>query len=332
MNPYEELSALFVPKKKGSAALIIVSILAAISIAASAAFTVLFKNEPIEMTAQTPDGEYATLLIQEIDEAFAYSDEQSYYPCIASDGYFYVVSMTEKRFKSDFYELYEYAFSQDENTRAPDPVPLTGVTCEMVDDVITYGAEYWESDEDEFVYYFGNIMLDGTQSPVNYGALGFGCVGGVLFIAALGMLFARYKVNSQKNRSIARLESMGETADAYSELGDPGNLQFANGGVVFGKTYLFCYGAGAIYRYDDLLWCYKNIQRVNYIPVSQSAIVRASDGATVTILSEKVSNDGTGECDRVLEQIAARNPSVLAGFSAENISAYNEARKLRQNG
>lgn len=128
------------------------------------------------------------------------------------------------------------------------------------------------------------------------------------------------------NKCLKRLEENGELEQAAKALESSDalvigkNVGRISGGYLFGKH------TGMVVRIQDLMWCYKFVQRVYFFTVNTSLLVCTMDHVkTPAVIFGK--NDRNQELEKAMLHMQQINPNILLGFNRENAKAYKAAKK-----
>lgn len=128
------------------------------------------------------------------------------------------------------------------------------------------------------------------------------------------------------NKCVKLLEASGELEAAAKALESYDTYVIGNnkgrisGGFLFGKN------TGMVVRVKDLMWCYKQIQRVWFIPTNASLIIYTMDHTLIpAVIYGK--NDRNQELEQAMLYLHKENPNILLGFNRENQKAYKAAKK-----
>ena len=282
--------------------------------------------EAVEFYPDTKVGAYAWLDISGVsDWVCGYDDGDTYYVAIDPDWYFYVVCLSDKDFAS-MGEYLEYWESDDPDAVMPAPTRYYGEVRRMNNDMVDSFCDYFEVDKDELDYYFGGRYLDTTATPGKSDSDMWAGIGLLTFL--VWALFAVATGTKSRNvkKSLAALELSNSLELAASELEAPNNLIFGKNDVILSRSFIFCRTSGAVVRYTDLIWCFKRVQRTNFVPTATSLIGNTRKMRDFVLVSAPA-KDNAGITDQVMEVIYSHNPNIMLGFTNENKQAYNEIFK-----
>lgn len=286
------------------------------------------KNSALLFNAEDSkqNGKYTYIDIIAIDDYSAKHGSDYYYVAVDADGFLNVVKM-DRSIYNQMEEQQIYWFTLGDDTTgesAPKPYRLYGVQKNLTDECInTIGASYdktaAEMREHVGSYYFSN----GVEFDKDTIALLF-LVGIVFTIGGAGSAFAFNKKNKNIEKTIAYLESTGRLYKAWNELQT--YLQtHKDSFCVTLDNYVVSKQNGMMRPYEDILWAYRYVMRRNFIVVNQYALCRLVDGGKMELTPQGFSKKAAIE--EILNTIAMKNPSVLLGYTNENIRAYNEMTK-----
>lgn len=317
MGNKEELEEKFSGNRKKGVQVKVLLVLCVAALVCGLVLASLDKAQPVALTADTVAEVYCYLDVQLIEDAFAEDNSGCYYAAQATDGYVYVIKMSEKTFQENFKEILEYTYGSISD--APDPVRIEGIYSPMDEKLIEIGVEYWG--DDSFTNYVGSFYLDSQQGPFDPAWL---CVAAALvLLATAGILWYTAAADKKRlNRALERLDKAGEIDAALKELDSSESVRFNKDNIVFGANYLFIRSRSAVYKYDEILWSYYKKTSYNFIPTSRQFIVRAYDKSELMLISEKPKMHKDDASIAMMQLLATRNPGMLVGFTAYNGAEY----------
>lgn len=116
------------------------------------------------------------------------------------------------------------------------------------------------------------------------------------------------------------LEKAAKALESHDTYVIGKNVGRISGGYLFGK------GTGMVVRIQDLMWCYKFVQRIYFFPVNTSLLVNTMNHVkTPAVIFGK--NDRNQELEKAMLHMQQINPNLLLGFNRENEKAYKAAKK-----
>lgn len=141
-----------------------------------------------------------------------------------------------------------------------------------------------------------------------------------------GMGFAPRKLYKS---CLKRLEALGELERANEEINTTGAMTIGKDRAILTSHYLYGKKTGMVVRYEDILWCYRRIQRYNFVAVNSylmvgTAFCRVQTGITLG------KNDKNDEIPKAMMYIAQKNPTAFFGFTNENNKAFKAKFKEAQ--
>ena len=172
--------------------------------------------------------------------------------------------------------------------------------------------------------FLGLIMAFVTLDMDTWMTLCFICLLFGLCTALPSML-----TNRNMKRSLRALEEAGRLGHAANELEAPNNIIIGKDKLRLTQNYIFSRNGVAV-QYTDLVWCFKRVQRVNFIPVGSSLVVYTPTMPEL-VLMVAPGSDKKDKLMEVLERIYQRNPRMMLGFSMENSKAYKAIQKAAKN-
>lgn len=156
----------------------------------------------------------------------------------------------------------------------------------------------------------------------------------LLVIGALMMLVSAIQTlipRAAANRSVKRLQKIGQLEKAAAELINEEPQLFCKNKIALTSSFLFGKRMGAACAYNDILWLYKKryTQRFLFIPiyVQDSLEVETGKQSVHINLGKK---DKKNELTQIIRVIYEKNPNILVGHTQENQKAYNELRKQKK--
>lgn len=268
-------------------------------------------------------GRYAYIDVVGVSDSIASRDTEKWYAVIDRDGYGNIVKMS----LADFAALRvhnDWWYSDEEDFI--DPTRIYGMPNKIPNELADVIAEVFEYDSrDEVAEIFGKFYLDTTDSP-NEGKAGI-----ILFLACM-MLVAYIVIlvfsasrGSNTRRCIRRLEQLGLTDLAASELDSPLTEIIGKDTTRIGESFIYCRPLGTVLTLSDILWAYGHIQRYNGVIVSQTLNAGTRTMKSVPVCQVEKGRDGIGTeaFSHIMEILQQRCPDVILGYSLENQHAYD---------
>ena len=255
---------------------------------------------------------------------WAFKDDGKVY-YIAEDAYgsFYVVRLKSSTFK----KMSAQRAYWEEETSTASPMQINGVPRTATTVMKDYISRAAGIDQSSYKYYFGTYYLDATSKPGSDEAYIWGIPG--VFGLILAMILLPTSASARKKAEQA-IESLGsyERQLAAAELEAPTTHRENKDRLRLGEHWLFGKRQGLLLPYDRVVWVYEQVQRTNFI-VTARHLFLADDRGHITAAAS-FGRNGHDEILRLIGEIAARNPAVMTGFSAENRKKWQEIVKERK--
>lgn len=259
-----------------------------------------------------------------------YDNTTDSYYIVMDENYMYVVYMSTKDFdKLNTEDIYN------------NKVRIEGITKTTTKDIKELAIEAYndgvENDEDKLTLadydnYFGSVHLDMTKNDNAVATIPFALfflfliAGLVLLIISLIRLFNFH--NSIKKIGYMNIDSIDR------EMNDKNAFYYDKAHLYLTEHYIVTFESGfhAI-KYEDIIWMYPFVQRVNGIKSSQSIKVLANNGKTYTIATIDVITKKKKEIyNEIWDTIINKNEKIVLGYTKENIKKMNEkVREIRKN-
>ncbi len=257
---------------------------------------------------------------------FAIYDDttDAYYMVADKAGYLYVVYMST----DDYNKL---------NTEkiVEEPIKIEGLTKIPPKDVKELAIEaYNDGLEDaeklqmvDYNNYFGEVYLDLTVTD-SYVAtvpiclfllsLMFGSI--MLIVGVVELVIFKKTLGSLDATIVDEIDK---------EMNDPNAFYYQKANLFLTEHYIINFGGKVkIIRYSDILWMYRYEQRTNGIKTAQSIKVLTTNGKTSSIANlDLVTKKAKDAFDEIWNTILEKNPTMLVGYTAENLRAMKEKVK-----
>ena len=138
-------------------------------------------------------------------------------------------------------------------------------------------------------------------------------------------------LSERGNATIGSLEASGRMEQAGAQFaGAMANYPSAPPALLT-QDYLFMKNGGTVVDLSDIRWVFRRIQRYNFVKVGEYLIGKDSQGKERILLTIN-KNTEPGLEERILDNIRAKNPGLIEGYSREAQQAYSEYRKQVKNG
>lgn len=302
--------------------------------------------EPIDFTTEGAIGlatdQYAYLNVQGLTTEVAiygdieneYSSENDRYYIAFNGRYMYIVDLD-----FDTIDLLkpwqDFTYSTDEETAAPDPVVIYGMTESISSDLKAMILDYYNEGIDEehqiseadFDNYFGSVLLNVRRDPVDtsWQILIIFTAGCAIFIIAI----IHIAMAVEKNRVKKYLKKNEYEEDLVHQLDDFVEEKHYKDRVILTKDFFvdLKYGALAVFKYTDVKWIHIHNVKTYGITASSSLIVYLKDGKTKVGCVE-IKGAPTEEFMGILNRICEKAPvDCLKGYTPENRKAFKEYKK-----
>ena len=126
-------------------------------------------------------------------------------------------------------------------------------------------------------------------------------------------------------KTLKALEESGHLDRAAREMEAANNILLGKDQLRLTPNYIFSRNGVAL-PYSEIIWCFKRVQRVNFIPVNASLVAYTPTMKELVLLA--LPPKDKAELGRqVMEAIYRRNPNVMLGYSVENSKAAKEIQK-----
>ena len=255
---------------------------------------------------------------------WAFKDDSKVY-YLAEDAYgdFYVVRLSSGTFK----KMSAQRAYWEEETSAAVPMRINGVPRIATAIMRDYISQAAGIDQSSYKYWFGTYYLDATSKPGSDEAFVWGIP--AVFGLILGLILLPTSAAARK-RAEQALDSLGsyERQLAAAELESPVTRRENSDRLRLGEHWLFGKRQGLLLPYSAVVWAYEQVQRTNFI-VTARHLYLADDRGRITAAAS-FGRNGHDEIMRLIGEIAARNPDVMVGFSAENRKRWQEIVKANK--
>lgn len=283
--------------------------------------------EPQEFfPSESEVGSYVYIDIVGISPWLYKYDDAVYFSVEDSLGYLYTIRWTESM-RDDLIEYQAYwERPEDSDMEMPEPLRVCGIAQTTSSDTRENLAQVWDISELEYNQYFGTLYMNANSTPGSSSSSGYYM--GALFLGILGLLFLMQTIKPSKDfrNCVKALEEAGELEQAAEELSRGEYTTIGKDRGRMTSRYIFGKGTGVVVRYSDILWCYKQTLRRNFISVNAFLIVNTAKHAGLTAVNFG-RHDKKNELEQALVYIAQRNPNAFIGYTQPNIVAYNELKR-----
>ena len=285
-------------------------------------------NDVIESKKEDKENIYTYLDVKNTALLFAgFDDKKEYYYFVTDGTYIYIAYMDEATYKEKF-----------END-GEDNIRIYGYTYTTTKDVkqiaIDTYNEMYELTGDEaltvadFSNYFGSVYMDMTDNTSGEGSM---CImfGFLAFITGMAMLIA-YFIKAKHYKKYFKNTSRNELNMINSELNSKDAFNYKDLKLFLTDNYIVSYinNFYAI-KYEDVLWIYEYIQRVNGFRAYTAILVMDKKFKLRTIVQTSLNTKAKKESfNEIFETIANKNKNILVGYTKENRDQIRNMKKKK---
>ena len=266
-----------------------------------------------------------------------YGDDLGYYIAYDED-FIYIISLKDKD-----YDYYADLFDQSD-----DYVRFYGRTIAIPSEAKSYAIESLNEEMGyEFVDYssfddiFGDVCLAVGKPSDVLGIGGYFDMMAPYFVFALmfvagGLIGLLVSLKQKKSFDIFNDNGMLEN-DIVKEMNSEDCIVYDKSRLCLTEHYLINLAQDAkVIRYSDIFWTYIIRHRTNLIPDYNYLNVMTSDGRQISCANSptfgKKKKEATEEFhNEILRTLAEKNENIRIGYVKENIDAYREHLKAREN-
>ena len=245
-------------------------------------------------------------------------DTSAAFYIVSNEKYFYIAKMNKSKAMSLTKTVTENGYE------------LVGYTSSIPSEVKGFAIdEYNKAYEDklekkltlaDFENYFGDVCIDLSKddsalAPIQYVVFYVGLMIGVMLVIVAIIMMIAYKVKIKKinNEDLEKLSKEINSGEA---------IFYEKGQIYLTKNYLIDVNNLQFFKYEDIAWVYKHIQRVNGIVSYKCLMVSTNDGKqTMMALNAK------DNYEKIMEFLVTKNNDIMIGYSKENIAAFKEKKK-----
>lgn len=279
-------------------------------------------NDAVEFyPSETAVGTMAYVDVVGVSDWLYQYDDAVYYTVLDAEGYMYTVRLSDSDFE-DLKAQNDYWNDDSAGASVPEAVRLTGYVQNVTSDIRSSLSEVWGITTSEYDLYFGERFLNTTTSTGEQASMPWFM--GALFAFLFGLFFLIMTGRSEKiaKKCLARLEELNllDRAAQQVENVEVNTIIGKNKGML-SQEFLFGKGTGVVVPYSEILWCYQQDRKRNFVPVNSYLMIATSymDAQGAVDLDRY---DRKGVISGAIEEIAQRNHNVLIGYSRENGQAY----------
>ncbi len=246
------------------------------------------------------------------------SDPSAAYYIVYNDKYYYIAKMSKAKAAT-----LSSAFSSNENE-------LVGYTSEVPEEVKQFAIDDYNvafADQlenkltiSDYDRYFGDVCIDlvkdeSALAPFQYIVFYLGLIGGIVAVIVAIVMLIVYKIKMKKMNK--------EDAERINqEIYSGEAIFFEKGQIYLTKSYLFDVANLQYFKYEDIFWVYKHIQRVNGFVSYKCLMVTTNNGKQAMVALNARDN-----YEKIMEELVARNSAIRLGFTPDNKEAFKELKK-----
>ncbi len=276
--------------------------------------------------SETPVGTMAYVDVVGVSDWLYQYDDAVYYTVLDAEGYLYTVRLSDSGF-DNLKAQNDYWHDERADAPVPEAVRLTGYVQSVTNDIRTNLSDVWGITTSEYDQYFGQNYLNTTTSTGEQACMPWFM--GALFAFLFGLFFLIMAGRSEKiaKKCLARLEELNLLERAAQQVENVEiNTPIGKNKGMLSQEFLFGKGTGVVVPYSDILWCYQQDRKRNFVPVNSYLMVATAymDAQCAVDLDRY---DRKGVISGAIEEIAQRNHEVLVGYSKENGQAYRAMAK-----
>lgn len=276
--------------------------------------------------SESENGTMAYIDVVGVSDWLYQYDEATYYSALDAEGYLYTVRLSDSQFK-DLKAQFDYFMSEDENAPVPEAYRLVGYVQNTPSNVRTNLAQVWEITQTDYDNYFGTKFLNATTSTGEQASAPWFVGALFCFLFAVVFLLTYHQSSKVAKKCLQRLEELGLTERAAQQLENAEcNTVIGKNKGMLSQEFVFGKGTGMVVPYSDILWCYQQDRKRNFVPVNSYLMIGTMATAVVAAV-ELGHNDKQGIIAGALMAIAQRNPNTIVGYSRENANSFSALRK-----
>lgn len=288
------------------------------------------KSEAVKFNnSASSSGEYCYVDVVGVSDWLYKYESTTYYTILDKDGNYGIAVLKS----SDLYAMSAQRtyWDSDDDTPAPEPYRIYGMSSKIGDSTKKAIAEVWGMSQVEYSTYFGKLYLNTSASPSGNKSSLFFVIGFMSLMGWIGTGLYSAITRSKARKAIGSLEATGRMEEAGAQFaGAMANYPSAPPALLT-QDYLFMKNGGTVVNLSDIKWVFRRIQRYNFVKVGEYLIGKDSAGKERILLTIN-KNTEPGLEERILDNIRAKNPGLIEGYSREAQQAYSEYRKQVKNG
>lgn len=259
-------------------------------------------------------------------------------------GLFFFGEYFDKKLKKDAQNLNDVIESKREDkenfeNNEKDNIRIYGYTYTTTKDVkkiaIDTYNEMYELKGDEaltvadFSNYFGTVYMNMTDNLSNETGI-CDMLGFITFITGMVMLIA-YFIKAKKYKKYFKNTSRNELNMINSQLNSKDSFNYKDLKLFLTDNYIVSY-INNFYavKYEDVLWIYEHIQRVNGFRAYTAILVMDKKFKLHTIVQTSLNTKAKKESfNEIFETISNKNENILVGYTKENRDKIKNMKKKK---
>ncbi|MEA5050300.1 MAG: hypothetical protein VB021_02365 [Oscillospiraceae bacterium] len=276
--------------------------------------------------SETPVGDSAYIDAVMVSDWLYKVGGDVYYFLQDASGYSYIAVLSDSQFAA-MSDQYAY-FTAGSGAAVPAPYHLEGIVASVDEQTATdLASVIGLSGSSDYYARLGKSCLDCTSAPSSDTSAIFGLI--ALFSGLFGLMLLLIALPKRiaMKKCLGRLDSLGQLDTAADALDAPDNIVYGPQQIVLSRDYVFSPASGAVLRYEDIFWCFMRIQRTYFIKTGESLVGNSAVCGQVSLAVNPVGKKNAGMIEQILQQISARNPQILLGYTRDNINAFREYQK-----
>ena len=181
----------------------------------------------------------------------------------------------------------------------------------------------------DFSNYFGSVYMNMTDNTSAEGSM---CImfGFLAFLIGMVMLIA-YFIKAKKYKKYFKNTSRNELNMINSQLNSKDSFNYKDLKLFLTDNYIVSY-INNFYavKYEDVLWIYEHIQRVNGFRAYTAILVMDKSFKLHTIVQTSLNTKAKKESfNEIFETISNKNENILVGYTKENRDKIRNMKKKK---
>lgn len=270
-------------------------------------------------------GSYVYLDVVGVSEWLYKVDSAVYYTAEDAEGYVYTVRLSNTEYNT-MWSQRRYWDRESDDVEIPLPHRIYGVAQKISIGAKSNLCEVWGLTSSEYEDYFGTLYLNATTTPNEEKTAMYGVFALFSGMFALIILIVVMTPSGKLKKCLRRLEQNGQLERAAEQLESQARYTVGKDIARLSEEYIYGKGTGVVVRYDDIVWCYKQTIRRNFVVTNSNLLICTADLEKAPAIMIGGS-DKNNEIEQALVMIGQKNPMALLGYSQENQKAYREWKK-----